>query len=233
MQKSEPKVREVKRKRKITKDRKAISTRGSKTIRLPETEENYRKVIDNPKDYRKWLDSQYKRHPQLFPLGMESGYLLHDILKSKKQKEVFRRRIELKATGSCYTVSPSFVMPYMVGKTQEVEKALYLRKYGVPFDALTYVFGRNDVYWERMELSLSRFNIVGTTIQTTCELPADIASDENHTKQLGERTYACLTTCRDCVLGAAISPKADTEGLTQAYQEFKEDIYRGQLKKDR
>ncbi len=71
----------------------------------------------------------------------------------------------------------------MVGKTAEVEKALYLRKYGVLFDGLTYVFGRNDIYWERIVLGLGRFNIVGTIIQYKSNLPDDVASDEKHTKQ--------------------------------------------------
>ena len=31
----------------------------------------------------------------------------------------------------------------MVGRTDEVEKGLYLRRYGVPFDAIAYVFGRD------------------------------------------------------------------------------------------
>jgi len=112
----------------------------------------------------------------------------------------------------------------MVGRTSEVEKALYLRKYGVPFDGLTYVFGKNDMYWERIVLSLGRFNIAGTTIQYKCNLPDDLASDEKHTKQLGSRIYACLTSSRDCVLGASISQTADKKGLTEAYKEFKEDI---------
>ena len=96
MEKSEPKIVEVGRKRKINKDRKAISHRGSKTICLPETEDAYNKVIDNPKEYRAWLDNQYLVHPQLFPIGMEEGYFLHDILYSKKEEDIIRRRIKLK-----------------------------------------------------------------------------------------------------------------------------------------
>jgi hypothetical protein len=34
-----------------------------------------------------------------------------------------------------YQIRPDFVMTYMVGKTDEVEKALFLRNYGVPYDA--------------------------------------------------------------------------------------------------
>ncbi len=56
------------------------------------------------------------------------------------------RRIELVATGQMYPLRPEFAMPYMVGRTDEVEKGLYLRRYGVPFDALAYVFGRERIY---------------------------------------------------------------------------------------
>jgi len=61
-----------------------------------------------------------------------------------------------------FTIAPSFVLPYMTGYTDDVEKALLLRgKFGVPYWGLTYVFGHNDMYWERLELSLGRNSIVG------------------------------------------------------------------------
>jgi len=41
---------------------------------------------------------------------------------------------------------PSFVMPYMVGYTDDVEKPLFLRCWGVPHWALTQVFGRDAQY---------------------------------------------------------------------------------------
>ena len=34
----------------------------------------------------------------------------------------------------------------MIARTDEVEKALYLRQWGVPFDALAYVFGRDAMF---------------------------------------------------------------------------------------
>ncbi len=212
-----------KRKRVVSKHRKELSNRGYKTICLPSSEENYNEVIDNVKTYRKWIDNHYEKYAQLFPIGMELGYALHDILYSKKQKDIIRRRIKLKSTGECYTIHPSFVLPYMCAKTEEAEKALFLRKYGVPYDGITYILGKNDLHWQRMELSLSQNNIVGTTLQDKSLLPDSTASDEKHTKHVKEKAYACLTTTKDCVLGAAISEKADTQGLTEAYREFKTD----------
>jgi hypothetical protein len=66
-----------------------------------------------------------------------------------------------------YQVRPDFVLPYMVGLSDTVEKALYLRRFGVPFDALAYVFGQDDSYWYRLYQSLGRFSIVGTTVKAS------------------------------------------------------------------
>ena len=66
------------------------------------------------------------------------------------------RRIKLKATRRVFTVRPSFLLPYGIGRTEEVEKALFLRQWGVPFDALAYVFGRNAMFWYRAWLSFGR-----------------------------------------------------------------------------
>jgi hypothetical protein len=38
----------------------------------------------------------------------------------------------------------------MVGYTQDVADALFLHTFGVPFWALSHVFGRNDMYWYRL-----------------------------------------------------------------------------------
>ncbi len=46
------------------------------------------------------------------------------------------------------TVRPSFGMPSMSGRTDAVEKALYLWQWGVPFDARASVFGRDAMFWD-------------------------------------------------------------------------------------
>ncbi len=45
-------------------------------------------------------------------------------------------------------------MSYMIGKTGEMYKPMYLRRFGVHFEALAYVFDRNAMYWYRAYLSL-------------------------------------------------------------------------------
>ena len=68
----------------------------------------------------------------------------------------------------------------MTGMTDEVEKVLFLRKFNVPFWALSYAFGRDPSYWYRIEQSLGRNRIVGTTIRNTDDIPQHLAADEKH-----------------------------------------------------
>jgi hypothetical protein len=75
------------------------------------------------------------QHPELFPAVIKSGFTLHDSYRSVKQG-LRLRRIKLKATGEVFLVRPSCVLPYLVAKRDAVEKALYLRQWGVSFAAL-------------------------------------------------------------------------------------------------
>ena len=102
--------------------------------------------------------------------------------------EVVLRRIKLnqkdeEGRTQVFTIAPSFVMPYMTGYVDEIEKALFLHnKFGVSYWGLTYVFGRNDMYWYRLTQSFSRNSIVGTTIKSPDKLPENILGDEKHSK---------------------------------------------------
>src|SRR5262245_15543493 len=114
---------------------------GKKYICLPfASEAQYRACVDNPAQYRQYLTQMRCQHPELFPNAMDQGYTFHDVYLSVKQ-DLLVRRIKVTATGAVFALRPSFVMPYMIARTAEVEKALYLRQWGVPFDALAYVFG--------------------------------------------------------------------------------------------
>ena len=87
--------------------------------------------------------------------------------------------------------------------------------------ALTRVFGRNDMCWERMELRFGRNSIVGTTVKQAENLPQDVLADEKHTRLNGEKVYVATTVGSDCVLGASVALKADADSLTEAYGHFK------------
>lgn len=155
-----------------------ISTAGHKTICVPvASEADYQTLIRNGRTCRCFLDDRIAAHPELFPAEIANGYWLHDNVHSKKLN-LTTRRIKLVSTQAVYQVRPDFVLPYRVGLTDEVEKALYLRRFGVPFDALSYVFGRDPSYWYRLHQSLGRFSIVGTTVKDPDAIPVHLVADE-------------------------------------------------------
>jgi hypothetical protein len=125
---------------------KSLIAKPSQRITVPISREDHEAIIDDADRYRAYLDAVIAQFPELFPAAIEDGYVWHDVLpESKKLPGVRLRRIALKARDAdrnspVYTVTPSFVLAYMTGFTDEVEKALFLRGFGVPFWALTYVF---------------------------------------------------------------------------------------------
>src|SRR5215467_3036146 len=145
----------------------------------------YIACVANPESFRQHLTEVFGQHPELFPAIIDEGFVLHDKSWSIKQ-QLMLRRIELKYTAGVFLVRPSFLMPYMVGRTEEVEKALYLRHGGVAFDALIYVFGRNAMYWYRAKTALRRHRIMGSTVKQPEKLPEHLLADEKPTWALGQ-----------------------------------------------
>ena len=175
------------------------------------------------------IDYFVETYPELFPAEMAKGYQLYGFRRqSVKMPDVQLRRIclnERDAEGrlQVYTITPSFILPYMMGDADEIEKALFLRRFGVPFWALTYVFGHNDMYWQRLMARFGTTDIVGTSIKDPQHLPKDLLADEKHTHFNGEKAYIATTVGSDCVLGASIILSATEEQLTSAYGQFKEE----------
>lgn len=200
-----------------------ISSAGHKTICVPvPSEAAYRNLICNGRMFRSFLDQHIVDYPELFPAGIANGYWLHDAIHSKKLN-VTTRRIKLVSTQAVYQVRPDFVLPYMVGLSDEVEKALYLRRFGVPFDALAYVFGRDDSYWYRLYQSLGRFSIVGTTVKDPASMPLHLVADEKHSWRLGERVFIPTTVGSGCFLGVDIVASAETPDLVSGYGCFRDE----------
>lgn len=219
-----PEAYSVTRPRKADTERKPLSSqpRGHKTICVPLDESGYREIVDDPLLYRSYVDGIYANHPELFPQAMNQGYKLHGKLPgSKKLPEIRLRRIKLNADDEVYTIRPSFVLPYMVGYTDDVENGLLLLNFGVPYWLVTYVCGRDDMYWQRLEMSFGRNSLAGTTVRSADKLPKDLVPDEKHSSINGKKTYIATTVGGECVLGAAMSPSAGEKGLTQAYGQFK------------
>lgn len=149
-------------------------------------EKHYQTCMRDKRKFRQYVDEWYQAHPELFPAKMGEGYQLIGYVTTSKQ-DLKMRRLRLKANQVAYQIRPSFVMPYMIGRTAEVEKPLYLLQWGVPFEALAYVFGRNPMYWYRAYLVFGRPTIVGTTIKAPARLPSDVLADEKHSRQLGQK----------------------------------------------
>lgn len=195
-------------------------SRGRKHICLPfDTEAQYQECVDDVAKYRQYLTTLMAHHPELFPQALGDGYTFHDRYHSRKQGVVLRR-IKLKATAEVFTVRPSFVMPYFIARTAEVEKALFLRQWGVPFTALAEVFGRNAMFWYRAWLQFGRPNLVGTTVKQSETMPQDLVADEKITWLGGEEVVVPTTVGGGCVLGISVAEQATSEGLQAAYGEF-------------
>ena len=169
--------------------------------------------------YRTYLTEVAQHHPELFPQALAQGYWFHDRYPVRKQQCVVRR-IKLKATGAVFTLRPSFLLPYGIGRTEEVEKALFLRQWGVPFDVLAYVFGRNALFWYRAWLSFGRPNLVGTTVKHVPTMPQDLVADEKITWLAGSEVVVPTTVGGGCVLGISLSEQSDSKSLQEAYGEF-------------
>jgi len=213
--------------RQCTKE-KAILTSPVKRITLPMSMEKYREIVDDCGLYRNWVDQMIVEHPELFPKAIGFGYTLHDDRTSGKLEDVRLRRISLKVLDEAgkkqvFTIAPSGVMPYFVGYTDEVEKALFLRRFFVPYWALTYVFGRDDDYWYRMEQQFGRYNLVQTLIKDPEKLPKHLLADEKITWLNGEEVVVATTVGDNCILGVSVALEADTASLTEAYQHFKDE----------
>lgn len=194
--------------------------RNNRTICLPFSQEVYNGNINNAFDFRICIDERIELFPELFPPEITKGYLMKDIYHSKKQS-IAIRRIEI--AGITYTIRPSFLMPYMTGVVDEIEKALFMRKFNVPFWALSYAFGKDPMYWYRIEQSLGRNSIVGTTIRNCEDIPQHLGADEKHTWILGDKVYVATTVGNECILGASIAKDATEQSLHDSYQVFKDE----------
>jgi hypothetical protein len=187
--------------------------RGFSTICLPIEKALYERIVASPELFRDSLDRFYRESPELFPEAFASGYLLKDDRVSVKLG-VRLRRIQCKSTNEAFTIRPSFVMPYMTAFTDDVADPLFLRRFGVPYWALAHVFGRGEMYWYRLEISLARNSIVGTTVRH---------ADEHHQRLAGEKIFIATTVAEGCCLGASVVDTADEVALTKAYQTFQSE----------
>ena len=194
-----------------------------KHICLPfESEEHYDQCVADHRQFREYLNGQIAARPELFPEAVNVGYTFHDKYQSRKLKLTLRR-IKLKQNREVFTIRPSFVLPYCVARTDKIEKALYLRLWGVPFTALAYVFGRNEMFWDRAWIALGRANLVGATVKSEAAMPGHLIVDEKITWVDGQEVSVPTTASGGCFLGITVSERDNTEGLQAAYGEFAQE----------
>lgn len=195
--------------------------RGSSTICLPIAKDLYEQIIDSPLQFRQFLERAYRANPELFPQAFAQGFTLKDDRRSAK-RGLRLRRIQCKATAQAFTVRPSFVTPYLAAWTDDAAPALFLRSFGVPFWALSHVFGKDPMYWYRLEMGLGRNSIVGTTVRHA-SVPEHLVADEHHQPRDGTKNYIATTVAQGCCLGAALAQSASFEDLHAAYGVFKQE----------
>ncbi len=195
--------------------------RTCSTICLPISKDDYQDLIDQPARFRAWLDAAFRLWPELFPKAFAHGYRLKDQRRSAKTG-LHLRRIRCRSTGESFSVRPSFVLPYHTGTTDDVAGPLFLRAFGVPFWAIARVFGRDSSYWYRLEVSLGRNSVAGTTVRRA-ELPEHLLADEHHQPRDGLKNYVATTVGADCCLGAALAQTATAEDLQAAYAVFQQE----------
>lgn len=197
--------------------------KGERIITLIIEKDNYQGFIEDSKKARLVIDAQFSKHSQLFPVKIRDGYTLNGTT-SLSSKTGLRKRLIIIGE-EYYQLHPCFLLPDMRGEiTEEIEKGMYLRSIGVPLHAITYCFGYNDSFWYCLEQHLGKKSIVGTSIYgKDTEIPEDITVDEKHVIINKEKHYIATTVGDECILGAEISATADTDGLIQAYDVFKEE----------
>jgi hypothetical protein len=149
---------------------------------------------------------------------MDQGFPLHDASVSIKQ-DLIMRRIKWLTTGAVFTLRPSCVMPSMLARTDEVEKALSLRQWGVPFDALAYVFGRDAMFWYRAWSACGRPSLLGTTVQDPHKVPRDLVADEQRTRVAKKQVSVPTTVGGGGFLGGSVVEAAAMVTLQRGYGE--------------
>ena len=81
------------------------------------------------------------------------------------------------------------------------------------------------MYWHRLECSLGRSSLVGTTIQAAGGLPRHLVADEKHTTLAGEKVYLAATAGGGGCLGMALAEAAGNVELEAAYGVFRDEAH--------
>lgn len=201
----------------------AVKGKQNRTIYLPISEKDYPDFEKDNAKAHTLIQKYLNENPDSFPQEtLEKGYALNGRDRVSKKMGVRLRRIKI--DGTVYRICPSFIVPGMRGKTEEIEKVLFLARFGVPFWALAVVFGHNGMYWYRLFISLGYYNLVGTTVYDITKMPLNILADEFHIRLRGVKAYIATVVAKSCFLGMEASAQANEISLRKAYTVFKEEV---------
>ena len=90
---------------------------GSKTIRIPCTEQQYNVLLKNRKYFKNYIAELCESYPELFPELISEGYYLHGKTAASIKMDGLRLyRIRLIANGEVHTIAPSYIMPLRTGQ---------------------------------------------------------------------------------------------------------------------
>ena len=103
-------------------ERSVQPVRGQKTICIPCSQRQYQEIVHDPVQFRADLDRQIEATPELLPPEIRRGYRMMDLYTSRKTGWELRR-IEPRDLRR-YLVRPSFLMPYLSGRTEDVQAPL-------------------------------------------------------------------------------------------------------------
>ena len=198
----------------------AFKDNENRTIVLPILESAYSIFMSDPARAHEIIGQYYRRFPELFPDQMSMGYCLNGKTRLSKKTGIQMRKIRI--SGISYRIRPSYLLPYLRGRTQKASNGLFLLRFGVPFWALAVVFGRNAMWWYRLYACLGRYSLVQTSV-CRGKLPKDILADEHHVRLKGEKAYVATTVGKGCFIGMEVSSGADEQSLTNAYGVFKQE----------
>lgn len=196
------------------------SSGGHRQICVAITREQYDDIWSDATKVRALLNEQFMAHPELFPANLSDGFSLAGCLpESVKQPGVRLRQLITRDKTKWY-LRPSFVTPYMTATAQELEGPWLLLSIGTPTWVVSRIFGRDDMYWYRQLEQLGRNSLVGTTVQTSENMPEHLAADEHHVHWSGEKGYLAMTAAQGCILGVSLTDEADEAHLKVAYGVF-------------
>lgn len=204
---------------------------GRKIV-LPISYEVYKIEMDTPDKARATIDAYRKQYPQLFPPSIQNGYQFHGTTQSAKMEEVSFRRIRTIENEAgekktvAYEVRSCDILSYNRGTVEDVEHPLLLMQFGVPTWVIVRIFGRDEMYWDRLFRSFGLYSLVGTTVQQPQLLPDHLGGDEKHTDWNGETCYIATTVGEGNILGVQTALKADQAALQEAYGTFQQEAER-------